>query len=346
MRLHNKQDVLRITKLLQLGPNATMEANGVSLSLTELGFVDGVTAGTAVASKAVVLDSSKGISTITSATITTVTTGAIAAADSSLGITGQLQATTVAGGAVVITGAASIAGATGPGGAVSVIGGASGSTNDAGGAVIRTGGAGSGTGAGGAAVTTGGAGGATGVGGAASVTGGAGGATSGVGGDVAVTGGAASANNDNGGNVVVAGGAPHGTGVVGMVRLQAKTVRTQAAPGTMTTTRALTAAEVLGGIMAATHAGGAATINVQCPTGTALKAAMGTVAAGDSIELVIINIGTAAAADTYTLTVNTDVTIVGNPIVQGNHSSILSTNTGRFRFRWTTGTTFVAYRIA
>ena len=45
----------------------------VDLDATELGFLDGVTAGTAAASKAVVLDASKGISTITSATITTLT---------------------------------------------------------------------------------------------------------------------------------------------------------------------------------------------------------------------------------------------------------------------------------
>lgn len=45
--------------------------NGVQPA--EIAFIDGVTAGTATASKALVLDSSKGISTITSATITTLT---------------------------------------------------------------------------------------------------------------------------------------------------------------------------------------------------------------------------------------------------------------------------------
>jgi hypothetical protein len=52
----------------------TMNAmnRGGTLS-TELDFIEGVTAGTAAASKALVLDSSKGISTITSATITTAT---------------------------------------------------------------------------------------------------------------------------------------------------------------------------------------------------------------------------------------------------------------------------------
>lgn len=49
-----------------------LEANQ-ALSATEAGYLDGVTAGTAAASKAVVLDGSKGIATITSATITTLT---------------------------------------------------------------------------------------------------------------------------------------------------------------------------------------------------------------------------------------------------------------------------------
>lgn len=50
---------------------------GNAISGTELGYLDGVTAGTATASKALVLNSSKGISTITSATITTLTTNTV-----------------------------------------------------------------------------------------------------------------------------------------------------------------------------------------------------------------------------------------------------------------------------
>lgn len=83
-----------------------------SLSATEIAALDGVTAGTATASKAVVLGASKNISTITSATITTLTatdvnttnvtpttiagtpnfSGAVTAA-STLGVTGLLTAT-------------------------------------------------------------------------------------------------------------------------------------------------------------------------------------------------------------------------------------------------------------
>lgn len=51
--------------------------NGNQITGTELGFIDGVTAGTAAASKAVVLGASKEIATITTATITNLTSSAI-----------------------------------------------------------------------------------------------------------------------------------------------------------------------------------------------------------------------------------------------------------------------------
>lgn len=80
----------------------TVVIDGNTLSGDELGFVDGVTAGTATASKAVVLGASKDIATITSATITTLTTttvagtpnfsGAVTAA-STLGVTGAITPT-------------------------------------------------------------------------------------------------------------------------------------------------------------------------------------------------------------------------------------------------------------
>lgn len=57
---------------------STPGAAGTLLAGSELTVLDGVTAGTATASKAVVLDSSKGIATITSATITTLTSTTIA----------------------------------------------------------------------------------------------------------------------------------------------------------------------------------------------------------------------------------------------------------------------------
>ena len=60
------------------------------LVAAELGFIDGVTAGTAAASTALVLDGSKGITTITSMTVTTLTAPTIAGTTA---FTGRLTTT-------------------------------------------------------------------------------------------------------------------------------------------------------------------------------------------------------------------------------------------------------------
>ena len=70
----------------------TIVVGGNTITGTELGYVDGVTPGTAAASKALVLNASKGISTITSATITTLTSttaklGSIQATDAASAMT-------------------------------------------------------------------------------------------------------------------------------------------------------------------------------------------------------------------------------------------------------------------
>lgn len=64
----------------------TLVIGGNTLSGTELGYVDGVTPGTATASKALVLNASKGISTITSATITNLTVGTSIISNASGGV--------------------------------------------------------------------------------------------------------------------------------------------------------------------------------------------------------------------------------------------------------------------
>ncbi len=89
---------------------ASAVIGGNTISGTELGYIDGVTAGTAAANKALVLNGSKGISTITSATITTLTstTGAITTVK-----TGAVQAADA-------TSAATIANSTG---IVTIVGG-------------------------------------------------------------------------------------------------------------------------------------------------------------------------------------------------------------------------------
>lgn len=73
----------------------TLETLVAGITAPELGFIDGVTAGTATASKALVLDSSKGIATITSATITTLTSTTVNAT--------TVAATTVTAGTVTKT---------------------------------------------------------------------------------------------------------------------------------------------------------------------------------------------------------------------------------------------------
>jgi hypothetical protein len=142
-----------------------------NLTSTELGFIDGVTAGTASANKAAVLGANKDIDTMAF--------GAITGADASLGINGQAGA---------------------QGGAVAIAGGASSASNNAGGAASQTGGAGNGTGNGGDSSVVGGASGAgaTGNGGAAKLTGGAAASTNGNGGAVVLTPGAKSGTGKDG----------------------------------------------------------------------------------------------------------------------------------------------------
>lgn len=301
---------------------------------------------------------------------TTLDADSITGTDSSLGITGQAAAQ---GGAIINTGGTSstaanaggavssiggtpgvtgvggaallrggIGGATsGTGGIASTVGGAATAGNSAGGAANLTGGAGSGNAAGGISKAIGGAGGATGAGGAAQVTGGAGGATSGDGGAVTVTGGAGTAGNGNGGSVVLTGGAKNGTGVAGGIRLEGLVSKPQGAPTAKTVSATLTAAELLAGIITVTQGSGANSAQ-QVPTGTAIQAALpADFAAGDSFDVSIINLG--GASETASLTVNTDVTIVGRATI--DVAAATASGSGIFRFRKTADHVFVVYRI-
>lgn len=214
-----------------------------------------------------------------------------------------------------------------------------------GGAVVVTGGTSSTSGnAGGAASMVGGTPGATGVGGAASVTGGIGGATSGAGGVATLAGGAGTAGNGSGGAAIVAGGVPHGSGKVGAVFTRgAATTKTQAAPAAKTVTAAITAAELVAGLITTT--GATAPSEHQLPTGTLIDAELPGIATGDSFDFSIINTGT-GASDDATITVNTDVTIVGNPTVGALTDATTITGSGLFRARRSAANTYVVYRIA
>jgi hypothetical protein len=162
MLLKDKVNNLTVTKKLHLGANAVMDVNGTevdltelaalnSLSATELGYLDGVTAGTALASKAVVLDSSKDVTGVR------VVSGTNAAQGVDATLKGGTSSTAGnAGGAAKLTGGTP--GATGVGGAATVTGAAGGATSGKGGAASVTGGAGTaGNGAGGSVILTGGA---------------------------------------------------------------------------------------------------------------------------------------------------------------------------------------------
>lgn len=286
---------------------------------------------------------------------------------------------TGAGAIAGLVGGASGGGATGNGGVARVIGGAAASTAGDGGAAQLTGGAGKGTGVGGAATVVGGLGGLTNAtGGAASLTGGqaqgtgsgatasvvggasgAGGAT-GNGGAALVTGGASVATNGAGGNVTVAGGASTGTGAGSSITLtpgavstgaaggvisRGLVVRSQPAPTALSGAATLTAAQLLTGILVSTTNAGAG-VSYQMPTGTDLQTALPAdfTTNDDSFDFYIINAST-NAADIITLTVNTDVTIVGQATVQANNAATTSPSS-HWRVRRTGAHVFVVYRLA
>ena len=230
------------------------------------------------------------------------------------------------------------------GDATFTITGTSGTSGGDGGYVAQIGGAGDTTGAGGAAKTVGGVAGATGVGGAAQLTGGQGGATSGNGGAAQVTGGAAQNGNASGGSVVLTGGAKNGSGIAGGVRCESTFIRQVSAPTAKTTSATLTAAELLAGIITINQGGGATSAQ-QVPTGTAIQNALpADFAVGDSFDVSVINISVVDAEDA-SVTVNTDVTLVGSmDFLAYNAAGVRSS--GVIRFRKTADHVFVGYRIA
>ena len=370
MQLWKRMMDLTITRNLRLAFGAKIKnvaANGVEteIDLTELGTLD-VVPGTATASKAVVLDASKGIATITSATVTTLTTNAITGGDSSVGVTGQAAAqggvshitggasstAANAGGAATMLGGA--AGATGVGGAATVTGAVGGATSGVGGDATATGGAGTaGNSAGGVGSVTGGAGQGTGAGGKAKVTGGASGAgATGNGAHAEVTGGAAASTNGGGGSVVLTAGAKSGTGIPGAVFARSGVGagtennhwKTQApVPADLADTApTLTAVQMLAGILTGTPTTGRA---YTLPTGTAMETGSPVdLATSDSFELTIINLAV-GADDIITVTANTGFTIVGKATVQPADTAT-QVPSATFRCVRTASNTFVAYRLS
>jgi hypothetical protein len=122
-----------------------------------------------------------------------------------------------------------------------------------------------------------------------------------------------------------------------------KQTKAQAAPAAKTVTAAITAAELVAGLITTT--GATAPSEHQLPTGTEIDTAFPDIATGDSFDFTIINTGT-GASDDATITVNTDVTIVGNPTVGALTDATILSGSGTFRARRTGANTYVVYRIA
>ena len=117
----------------------------------------------------------------------------------------------------------------------------------------------------------------------------------------------------------------------------------QSAPAAKTVTAAITAAELAGGLITTT--GVTAPSIHQLPTGTLIDAQFPGMATGDSFDFTIINTGV-GATDDATITVNTDVTIVGNPTVGALTDATILSGSGTFRARRSAANAYVVYRIA
>lgn len=120
-------------------------------------------------------------------------------------------------------------------------------------------------------------------------------------------------------------------------------LKAQGAPTAKTVTNAISAAQLLTGIITTT--GATAPSEHQLPTGALLAAAIPGIAVGDSFDFTVINTGT-GASDDATLTVNTGVTIVGNPTVGSLTDGTIISGSGLFRARYSAADTFIVYRLA
>lgn len=289
-------DFVRIRNRLKMGKGAviiTTNSAGTesTVTLSELGVVDGVTAGTVTASKAVVVDSNKDIASFRNITATgTVTAGDIAGGDSSLDILGQAAA---------------------QGGSATLKGGASSTSGNAGGA----------------ASLTGGVPGATGNGGAANVTGGIGGATSGNGGAATVAGGAGTAGNGNGGSAYLKGGAPNGTGVYGMTALGVAAGLSAVVYGvvrsTVSNAGTVTDAQHRGMVLYQDASVGNVTMTTR--TAAQLDSAFPDLVTGQAIQQFVAS---NHATNTSTIAGGTGVTLVGSGAVTQLGGSFLLVKTG------------------
>ncbi len=129
------------------------------------------------------------------------------------------------------------------------------------------------------------------------------------------------------------------------VLITANLFKSQSAPVAMTTAATITVAALLGGIIVGTHAAGSAQAYT-LPLGTDLDAALTSFMIDNtSFDFSIINLSP-ADVDDITLTANTGITIVGQPVVHSNEfEASYYCNSSFFRCRKTAANTFVVYRI-
>lgn len=120
-------------------------------------------------------------------------------------------------------------------------------------------------------------------------------------------------------------------------------IGTQAAPATYTVAATMLAADLFNGLITATPNATGATHAYTLPTGTNMESAA-LFANNDYFNWTITNIA-AAAADTITITANTDHTFVGNPIVQSANAATGGVwgNSVRFCSRRVSATVWVTY---
>ena len=123
-------------------------------------------------------------------------------------------------------------------------------------------------------------------------------------------------------------------------------IDTQAVPQVATGTATLTGDQMLGGLLVATPTSAAAyTVLTGALLAAAKLAVSPKLSVGDTITLVIINLG--GTGDDITLTAASGITIVGDPVV-GPIADVATEqmSNGTFLFRYSAADTFVAYRIA
>jgi len=118
----------------------------------------------------------------------------------------------------------------------------------------------------------------------------------------------------------------------------------QGAPAAKTVSATLTAAEVLTGIITVNQAGGATSAQ-QLPTAADMDTALPRFAAGDAFDFSVINTSTVDAEDA-SVTTNTGWTLVGSMDIHAYSAAGSLNSSARFRARKTGAAAWTLYRLA